>query len=166
MSGKSDKQTNFEVQWLHIGATVRIVGLTAILYFKYRALQTSGGGLRYYFERPKFKLRRLTSCAGMTCHVESIWPKIAIFPQFQVYLIITQAKQTISLLLLSHFYPVVRIRIRKRRRIVVYGFGHSLRSANQLLAQEIKVTHEETLGQRQMRESDRPEREIQSAGVF
>ena len=42
----------------------------------------------------------------------------------------TQAKRMVNLLLLNRFYPVMVVTSLKReRRIVVHGFGHSLRSA-------------------------------------
>ena len=57
-------------------------------------------------------VRKWISSAGMTCHArrEFFVPKIAIFSQFQVYLSIIQAEQTINLLLLHNFYPVISYR--------------------------------------------------------
>ena len=47
-----------------------------------------------------------------------------------------------NLLPLDNFYPVIyrtdEFKRKRKRRIVVYGFGHSLRSANQLPAQGVK----------------------------
>ena len=64
-------------------------------------------------------------------------PKIATFPQFYVYLNVTQAGQITSLLLLNHFCPVISYRHefnrKRKRRIIVYG--HSLWSAISLPAQ-------------------------------
>ena len=50
------------------------------------------------------------------------YPKIAIFSQFQVYLSMIQAKQTINLLHLNNFYPVMsyeRVQRGKRQIIAV-----------------------------------------------
>ena len=64
-------------------------------------------------------------------HVENIWPEIAIFPHFQVYRDITQAKRILNFSLLSDI-PM------KSKTKTNYWFGHSLWSVNQLLAQEVK----------------------------
>ena len=67
-------------------------------------------------------------------------PKIATFPQFSVYLSTTQAKEIINLLLHSNLYPVIYRLIKKKDELLYDEFGHSLWSANQLLAQEVKRT--------------------------
>ena len=62
----------------------------------------------------------------------TFYPKIAIFPQFEVYLSITQAKQIINLLILNNFYPVISYRrVQKKKKATNYRtrFGHSLWSA-------------------------------------
>ena len=46
--------------------------------------------------------------------------KIAIFPQFQVYLSITQAKEMINLLLLNSLYPVICRRVDKESDELFY----------------------------------------------
>ena len=59
----------------------------------------------------------------MTCPLMSriFCPKIAIFPQFQVYSSITQAKQIINLLLLNNFYPVISTSSKRKQRIIIHG---------------------------------------------
>ena len=62
-------------------------------------------------------------------------PKIAIFPQFQVYSnIIQKAKQIINLLLVNNFYPVISYTDEFKKKAMNYciRFGHSLWSVNQL----------------------------------
>ena len=61
----------------------------------------------------------LISCAGMTCHSrrEYLLFQIATFSQFQVYLNVTQAEQTMSLLLLDNFYRVLSCRrVQKKQK--------------------------------------------------
>ena len=68
----------------------------------------------------------------MTCQIENIWPQIAAFSQFQVYLNVIQAKQITSLLFLNNFYPVISYRrVEKKKKATNYctRSGHSLRSA-------------------------------------
>ena len=87
---------------------------------------------------PEQRVNLLRS-AGMASRIFS--PKTATFFQFYVYFNVTQARQTVSLLLFNNVCPVISYRRefkRKwKRRIIVYGFGHSLWSANQLSKQRV-----------------------------
>ena len=67
-------------------------------------------------------------------------PKIAILPQFQVYLSITWAKQIISLFASRRFLSgdVTPTRSKRKRRIVVYGIWSLVMVRNQLAAQVVK----------------------------
>ena len=84
--------------------------------------------------------RSLWSANQLPAHVENFLPQIATFPQFYVYLNVTQAKRMISLLL-NNFYPVISYRrARKKKKATNYCIrsGRSLWSANQLPAQGFK----------------------------
>ena len=53
--------------------------------------------------------------------LEKFLSQIAMFSQLQVYLNVTEAKQTISLLLLNNFYPVMSYRrVRKEKKATNY----------------------------------------------
>ena len=67
----------------------------------------------------------LTSCAGTTCHArrQLFVSQIATFPQFQLYLNVTQAKQMMRwfIILLNHFYPAMsHRRVQKKKKATNY----------------------------------------------
>ena len=79
---------------------------------------------------------------NLFCHTQSriFFPRIATFPQFQVYLNIIQNKMTSSLLL-NNFYPVISHEwIQKMKKATNYCIrsGHSLWSAERLPAQGVE----------------------------
>ena len=70
-------------------------------------MDSSGIGIKSKFSfigtKGKISFTFDLCCAGMTCHAR---PEFATFSQFHVCFNVNQAKRTISLLPLNHFYPV------------------------------------------------------------
>ena len=99
-----------------------------------------------YGPRTSRQRMALTSCTGMTCHSrrELFRLKLQHFLSFRYIRVkreTKQAKRMTSLLPLNNVYPVMsHRRVQKKQKATSYctGFGHSLRSANQLPAQIVK----------------------------
>ena len=87
----------------------------------------------------QYQLVNLLRCNNVPRTLRIFCSKIAIFSQFSICLSITQAKQIINLLLLNNFYPVISTSSKRKRRIIVQQFGHSLWSAYQLPAQGVNL---------------------------
>ena len=85
----------------------------------------------------------LTSCAGTTCHarLEFFVPKIAIFPQFQVYLSKTKIDKTNDKFVTSQSFlssDIVPTSSKEKATSHFIRFGHSLRSAVSCQRQVVK----------------------------